>query len=54
MRAVKTVQQHYAPSPEIVRMFDEFRQMMNACIQVGLAANWYEPLLSKSLQDIFP
>jgi putative transposase len=39
MRAVKTVQQHYAPSPEIVRMLDEFRQMMNACIQVGLAAN---------------
>ncbi|MGO9645055.1 MAG: hypothetical protein ACLPY5_09940 [Candidatus Bathyarchaeia archaeon] len=39
MWAVKTVQQHYTPGPEILRMLDEFRQMMNACIQVGLVEN---------------
>jgi putative transposase len=39
MRAVKTVQQRYMPSPEILRMLDEFRWMMNACIQVGLDEN---------------
>jgi putative transposase len=39
MRAIKTVQQHYAPGPEIIRMLDEFRLMMNMCIQVGLAEN---------------
>ena len=39
MRVVKTVQQHYTRSPELLRMLDEFRQMMNTCIQVGLAEN---------------
>src|SRR5208282_3770542 len=39
MRAVKAVQQHYRPSPEILRMLDEFRLMLNTCIQVGLAEN---------------
>jgi putative transposase len=39
MRAIKSVQQHYTPSPEILRMLDEFRQMMNTCTQVGLAEN---------------
>jgi len=39
MRAIKTVQQHYTPGPEILRMLDEFRQIMNACIQVGLTEN---------------
>src|SRR5208337_2524567 len=36
MRAVKAVQQHYRSSPEILRMLDGFRLMLNACIQVGL------------------
>jgi len=39
MRAVKSVQQHYTISPEILRMLDEFRQMMNTCTQVGLDEN---------------
>ncbi len=39
MRAVKAIQQNYTLSPEILRMLEEFRQMMNACIQVGLAEN---------------
>ena len=39
MRAIKTVQQHYRPGPEILRMLDEFRLMMNTCIQVGLDEN---------------
>src|SRR5208337_3612432 len=39
MRAIKTVQQHYAPGIEILRMLEEFRQMMNTCIQVGFAEN---------------
>ena len=39
MRAVKTVQQHYGPSPEILRMLDGFRLMLNTCVQVGLAEN---------------
>ena len=39
MRAVKTVQQHYTLNPEILRMLDEFRQMMNTCIRIGLAEN---------------
>ena len=39
MRAVKTVQQHYKLNPEILRMLDEFRQMMNTCTRIGLAEN---------------
>ena len=39
MRAVKTVQQHYTLNPEILRMLDEFRQMMNTCLRIGLAEN---------------
>jgi putative transposase len=39
MRAIKAVQQHYTPSPEILLMLDEFRRMMNTCIQIGLTEN---------------
>jgi putative transposase len=39
MRAVKTVQQHYTLNPEILRMLDEFRQMMNTCTRIGLVEN---------------
>lgn len=39
MRAVKTVQQHFTPGPVILRMLDDFRLMMNVCIQIGLAEN---------------
>src|SRR5208282_1374128 len=39
MWPVKSVQQHYTPGPEIQGMLDEFRQMMNACVQVGLVEN---------------
>ena len=37
MRAVKSVQQHYTPSCEILRMLDEFPQMLNDCVRIGLA-----------------
>jgi len=39
MLAVKAVQQHYTSSPEILHMLEQFRLMMNDCIQVGLAEN---------------
>jgi hypothetical protein len=39
MRAVKTVQQRFTSTPKTLQMLDEFRQMMNACVQVGLAEN---------------
>ncbi len=39
MRAVKTVQQHYTLNPEILRMLEQFRQMMNDCVRIGLAEN---------------
>ena len=39
MRAVKTVQQHYTPSPEILHMLEQFRQMLNDCVRIGVAEN---------------
>jgi putative transposase len=39
MRAVKAVQQHYTAGPEILRMLEQFRQMMNDCVRIGLAEN---------------
>ncbi len=39
MRAVKAVQQHYTPGPEILQMLEQFRQMLNNCIRIGLAEN---------------
>ena len=39
MRAVKAVQQLYAPGPEVLQMLEQFRQMMNDCVRIGLAEN---------------
>jgi putative transposase len=39
MRAVKAVQQHYTPGPQILQMLEQFRQMMNDCVRIGLAEN---------------
>jgi putative transposase len=39
MRAIKSVQQHYTPNPEILRMLEEFREMLNDCVRVGVAEN---------------
>jgi putative transposase len=39
MLAVKAVQQHYVPGPEILRMLEQFRQMLNDCVRIGLAEN---------------
>ncbi len=39
MRVVKAVQQHYTPGPEILQMLDQFRQMLNECVRIGLAEN---------------
>ena len=39
MRAVKAVQQHYTPGSEILQMLEQFRQMLNDCVRIGLAEN---------------
>jgi putative transposase len=39
MLAVKAVQQHYVPRPEILQMLEQFRQMLNDCVRIGLAEN---------------
>jgi putative transposase len=39
MLAIKSVQQHYTPNPEILRMLEEFREMLNDCVRVGVADN---------------
>ena len=39
MRAVKAVQQYYMPRPEILQMLEQFRQMLNDCVRIGLAEN---------------
>jgi putative transposase len=39
MRAVKTVQQHYSPSPEILQMIEQFRRMLNDCVRIGVGEN---------------
>lgn len=36
MLAIKTVKQAYQPTPEILRLLEEFRLMVNDCIRVGL------------------
>ena len=39
MRAVKAVQQHYTPGPQILQMLEQFRQMLNDCVRIWLAEN---------------
>ena len=39
MRAVKTVQQYYKPGPEIHRMLEQFRQILNECVRIGVSEN---------------
>ncbi|MGA3298357.1 MAG: hypothetical protein ABSD41_13020, partial [Candidatus Bathyarchaeia archaeon] len=39
MRAVKAVQQYYTPGPEIHCMLEQFRQMLNECVRIGLSEN---------------
>lgn len=39
MRVFKSVWQHYTPTPEIPWLLEQFRQMLNDCIQIGLAEN---------------
>lgn len=39
MLAIKTVQQFYATDENILHLLEQFRQMMNFCIQVGIAEN---------------
>jgi putative transposase len=39
MRAVKAVQQYYTPGPEILQMLEQFRQMLNECVRIGLSEN---------------
>jgi putative transposase len=39
MRAVKAVQQRYTPCLEILWLLDQFRQMLNDCVRIGLAEN---------------
>ncbi len=39
MAAVKVVQQHYPPDSDILCMLEQFRQMINHCVQIGLTEN---------------
>ncbi len=39
MRGIKVAQQHYAPGPEILLMLEQFRQMLNDCVRIGLEEN---------------
>ena len=39
MLAMKAVQQQYTPTSETLWLLDQFRQMLNHCIQIGLAEN---------------
>jgi len=39
LRAIKTVQQPFLPTPEVLGMLELFRQMLNDCIRIGLAEN---------------
>ena len=39
MLAIKTVQQCYAPNQDTLRLLEQFRQMMNDCIQIGVSEN---------------
>jgi hypothetical protein len=39
MGAFKAVQQHYTPGPKILWMLEQFRQMVNDCIGIGLGSN---------------
>jgi len=38
-RVVKSVWQHYTPTPEVMCLLEQFRQMLNDCIRIGLAEN---------------
>ncbi|WXG43629.1 MAG: hypothetical protein WED04_06255 [Promethearchaeati archaeon SRVP18_Atabeyarchaeia-1] len=38
-QAVKAVKQSYTPPTELLSLLDEFRKMVNDCIQIGLAEN---------------
>ena len=37
MPVVKVVQQYYMPGPEIRCMLEQFRQMLNECVRIGLS-----------------
>src|SRR3972149_10753616 len=37
--AIKTVQQRYAPNQNTLRLLEQFRQMLNDCIQIGVSEN---------------
>ena len=39
MQVLKAVTQQYNPSPEVLRLLEEFRKMLNDCIRIGLAEN---------------
>jgi len=39
VRVFKSVWQRYAPTPEIAWLLEQFRQMLNDCIRIGLAEN---------------
>jgi len=39
MIAIKSVKQQFQPTPEILKMMETFRQMVNDCIRIGLENN---------------
>jgi len=36
---MKSVRQCYAPTPEVIWLLEQFRQMLNGCVRIGLAEN---------------
>ena len=43
VQVLKSVWQHYTPTPEIRWLLEQFRQMLNDCIRIGLAENVTSP-----------
>ena len=39
MLATKAVRQRYQASPELLRLLDEFRRMVNICVMIGIEQN---------------
>lgn len=39
MRVFKSVREHYTPTPEILWLLEQFREILNDCVRIGLAEN---------------
>jgi len=39
VRVFKSVREHYTPTPEILWLLEQFREILNDCVRIGLAEN---------------